>query len=256
MANGPALAGLGKHGGRMRNTLANVLSKNKIDYQNPGGAQALPSLDPASEANYYQQLGNLYAQYQTTLSGLKLQRVGLRAGFAANRAGIRAQKVEELAGVENQAIERGILGSSAELQQRTGVRAAAAANIAAERNALTQGIAQTRLAAQQAGIDYQQGATALEAQKLAQQQQLLAQQLEQNLIISGQEAQMDAMRAIYEAIAGNIAGGGGGRQGGRGGRLRRALGGAGTVAPDVFVSGATSGGAARTDRFRLPYGGY
>ena len=32
--------------------------------------------------------------------------------------------------------------------------------------------------------------------------------------------------------------------------------GVGTIAPDVYQSGATSGGAARTDRFRLPYGGY
>lgn len=32
--------------------------------------------------------------------------------------------------------------------------------------------------------------------------------------------------------------------------------GVGTIAPDIYVSGATTGGAERTDRFRVPYGGY
>ena len=78
-------------------------------------------------------------------------------------------------------------------------------------------VAGTRIAGQQAGIDYFMGVQGLEAQKLAQQQDLLAQQLQQNLIVSGQESQMDVLQQIYQSLSGAMApqpaprGGGGGR---------------------------------------------
>ncbi|MES2156026.1 MAG: hypothetical protein V4510_12910 [bacterium] len=186
--------------GRLRNTFANALSKNKVDYSNPGGASALPALDPASTANYYSQLAGLYAGYQTQLAGLKQQRVGLRADFMATRADVQAQKIGGLADTENASIERGIAGSSADLQGRAGVRAGAEAAIQSAKRTRMEGVAGTRLAAQQAGIQYFMGAQGLEANKLAQQQQLLAQQLQNNLIVSGQETQMDALKAIYQSL--------------------------------------------------------
>lgn len=213
---GPALPSPGHDGGRMRNTFANVLSKNQVNYQNPGGAQALPSLDPASTANYYSQLAGLYAGYQNQLVALKQQRVGARAGFKAERAAIQAEKLTGLADAENAAIERGMLGGTADLQARTGVRAQAASAVAGAKSAMLQEVAQTRIGAQQAGIDYFMQSQGLEAQKLAQQQALLSDQLMQNLIISGQETQMDAMKGIYEALAGIGQGGGGGNTQGPG----------------------------------------
>lgn len=200
--NGPKVG----EGGRMRNTFANILSKNKVDYSNPGGASALPSLDPASTANYYSQLAGLYAGYQNQLIALKQQRIGARADFQAQAAQVRAQKIGDLATTENQSIERGVVGSSADLQNRAGVRGAAAAGIQAAKRQKLETIAGTRIAAQQAGIDYFMGAQGLEAQKLAQQQQLLAQQLQQNLIVSGQESQMDVLKQIYESLSGSIGG--------------------------------------------------
>jgi hypothetical protein len=185
----------------MRNTFANVLSKNQVNYQNPGGKSALPSLDPASTANYYSQLAGLYAGYQNQLIALKQQRIGAKADFRDAAAQIRAQKVSDLASVENAAIERGVVGSSADLQNRIAVRGAAAAGIQSAKRGKLEAIAGTRIAAQQAGIDYFMGVQGLEAQKLAQQQQLLAQQLERNLIISGQETQMDALKGIYESLS-------------------------------------------------------
>jgi hypothetical protein len=210
---GPSLPGLGKHGGRMRNTFANVLSKNKVDYTNKGGAQALPSLSPASTANYYGQLAGLYAGYQSQITALRNQRVGLRADFHEAVTGARGEKLAGLAAVENQSIERGVLGSSADLQERSDVRGTAEAQIRAAERARLEGVAANRLSQQQAGLDYYMGAQGLEAQKLAEQQQLLAQQLQQNSIISGQESQMDVLKAIYESLSG----GGGGRGPGGGG---------------------------------------
>ena len=214
--NGPKVG----EGGRMRNTFANVLSKNKVDYQNPGGASALPSLDPASTANYYSQLAGLYAGYQNQLIALKQQRIGARADFQMAKAQVNAQKIGDLASVENQAVERGVLGSSADLQQRGAVRGAAEAGIQAAKQERMMTVAGTRIAGQQAGIDYFMGVQGLEAQKLAQQQDLLAQQLQQNLIVSGQESQMDVLQQIYQSLSGAMApqpaprGGGGGGGGG------------------------------------------
>lgn len=208
--NGPKVG----DGGRKRNTAANILSKNKVDYTNPGGASALPSLSPAQTSNYYSQLSGLYAGYQQQLSALKLQRVGARADFRAMRAQTRSEMIGGLAGTENANIERGVLGSSADLQQRAGVRGEAAAQIQAGKQAKQMSIASSRLDEGQAGIDYFMGVQNLESQKLAQQQETLAQQLQQNLIVSGQETQMDYLKDIFEALTTSTQGGGGGGGGG------------------------------------------
>jgi hypothetical protein len=84
----------------MRNTFANTLSKNQVKYKNPGGASALPSLDPAATANYYSQLAGLYAGYQNQLTALKQQRVGARADFQAQAAQVNAEKIGGLADAE------------------------------------------------------------------------------------------------------------------------------------------------------------
>ncbi len=210
---GPGMQGQGTTGGRMRNTAANLYSKNTIDYNNPGGAAALPATTPEQTANYYGQLGTLYSQYQNQLTSLKQQRVGIRAGVQQAVAGIQAQKISGLADQENAATESGLLGSSADLTHRAGVRAGAAQQIQATKQTALQGIAQTRLDAQTAALGYNQGVQGLQAQQLAQQQQALAMQLQNNLIVSGQEQQSDIMKQIYEALAGNAqhgtSGGGG-----------------------------------------------
>ncbi len=82
---------------------------------------------------------------------------------------------------------------------------------------MLQGLAENRLQQQQAGLAFFQGATQLEAQKLASQQQQMANQLQQNLIVSGQESQMDMLKHMFEAQMGQFGGGVGG-MGGPGGR--------------------------------------
>lgn len=214
--SGPGLPGLGKHGGRMRNTFANVLSKNQVNYTNPGGAQALPALSPAQQANLSAQMQGLYAQYQADVLAAKQQRVGIRAGLMTARRDIRAERISEMAGTVNRALDEGTVGSSFDLSRRTGVVAAAQRAQAAARAEAQAGVAQTRLQEQQAGINYFMGQQQLQAGALAQQQEALAQQLQNNLIISGQESSMDIMKAIYEAMSRGVlpGGGGGGSTGG------------------------------------------
>lgn len=193
-------------GSRKRNTLANILSKYKVDYQNPGGAAALPALSPADTAQYYAQLSGLAAQYQQQQADLRAQRVGLRAGFRTARAGIRLEEKFGLGRAESQALERGGVGSSVDVAGRARVRAEAVGAVAGAKEQMFQSLAQNRIAEQRAGLGFFQASQQLEANRLAAQQQDLVRQLSQNLVVSGQESQMDVLRAIYEQLAGGATG--------------------------------------------------
>lgn len=196
-------------GNRLRNTLANTLSKNKVDYKNPGGAAALPAMSPASTANYYSQLSGLAQQYTLQAAALRAQRVGIQANLKTQKADIKGQLISGLAGEQNASIETNMLGSSANLQRESDVRGTAAGELAKAKADALAGKAQVALGKQQAGLDYFNGATSLEANKLAEQQTALAQQLQNNLIVSGQESQMNVLQAMYDAQMAALQGGGG-----------------------------------------------
>lgn len=196
---GPQLPGNGAQGGRKRNTLANMQSHQKLNF---GGLAAMPSLSPESTASYYQQLEGLYAQYQMTIDALRAQRVGIRAGTRNAIQGFRDEQREGIVQAEGNAISRGLLGSSVDVQNRLDVRSKAAQQIAGAKAEMTAGLAETRVAAQGAAIDYFQAATGLQAQALAEKQARNAARLERNAIISGAEIQADALRDIYGNIAG------------------------------------------------------
>lgn len=209
----PASGGSSAVGGqdnRKRNTAANQLSKYQTDYKNPGGMAALPALSPAQTANQYAQLAGLAAQFQNTVADLRQQRVGLKAGWGAQRAQIRAQEMSDLSGTENSNISRGVQGSSASNAALIGVQAGAAGQMQQGKAALYQGLAQNRIAGQRAYIDFFQGQTQVQAQGLAEQQTALASQLQNDLIISGQETQTDYVRQLYQSLLDQISGGGAG----------------------------------------------
>jgi hypothetical protein len=195
-------------GNRMRNTMANLLSKNKVQYQNPGGAAALPALSPAQTANYYSQLAGLAAQARLTKASLKAERVGVRADWRAQRAGIQLERKQGIADVQAQMSDRGLTGSSIHATGEVDVRAAARSALTAGKGDVMQAIGQNRIAQQQAGLDFFMGASALEAQSLATKQEALSQQLAQNLIVSGQETQMDVLRQMFQAQMGMVQPGG------------------------------------------------
>lgn len=184
-----AMAGRGNKvgdGNRMRNTQQNKLSKN------PGGAKALPAMSPAQNAAHYAQMQALFAQYQNQLMQLKQERVGLRTGFRQARTDIRGELIGGLSDVQNSNIERGTYGGSAGYQQEIGVRAEADQARAAAKTEMLQGLAYNQIAKQGAATDYQMGLAQLQAEKLAQQQEMLAAQLERNAIISGFESLANA----------------------------------------------------------------
>lgn len=187
-------------GNRMRNTQQNKLSKNT------GGAKALPAMSPAQNAAYYSQMQALFSQYQNQLMQLKQERVGLRTGFRQARTDIRGELIGGLSDVQNSNIERGTYGGSAGYQQEIGVRAEADQARAAAKTEMLQGLAYNKIAKQGAAIDYQMGLAQLQAEKLAQQQEQLAAQLERNAIISGFERMADSMSDSNKGD-----GGGGGR---------------------------------------------
>jgi hypothetical protein len=80
----------------------------------------------------------------------------------------------------------------------TDVRAEASSALQAAKTGLIQSLQQNRLQQQQTGLDYAMGVGALNSQALAGQQSALQDQLAQNLIVSGQESQMDILKTMYE----------------------------------------------------------
>ena len=238
--------------GRIRNTLANAIGKNAgslgPQLLSSGGGAALPALTPAQNAAYYNQLGGLYSQYQTTLAGLRSQRMGLKANAAVARQGARAQGITNLAAAENSSIERGVTGSSADLQGRAAVKGQTASDIAATNAQLYQGLSALQNQKAQAAVGLYQGVAGLQSQAAAQQEEQLAQQLQNNLIVSGQESSMDMFRKMYQAQIDALQGGGGNGNGnGPGGP-----GGPGTT--PTFPPGYTLPGYPSADEVYTGYG--
>lgn len=168
-----------------------------------GGAKALPALTPSQNAAYYDQLAAAYAGYQNTLMGLRQERVGLRTAFKTERTAIRGELIGNLSGIQNTNIERGTLSSSAAMQEEIGARSDAEAQRSAAKNEMLSGLAYNRISQSQAAVDYAMQRATMEAQKLAQQQELLAAQLEANKMGQGDTSTRN--------------GGGGGGAGGAGG---------------------------------------
>lgn len=157
-----------------------------------GGAKALPALTPAQNASYYDQLAASYAGYQNTLMGLRQERVGLRTAFKTERTAIRGELIGNLSGIQNSNIERGTLAGSAAMQEEIGARADAETQRSAAKNEMLQGLAYNRISQSQAAVDYAMQRATLESQKLAQQQEQLANQLENNTIQGGLEKLLNA----------------------------------------------------------------
>lgn len=198
----------GTPSGRMRHTGNNDASKNNgtipgISQPPRGGGPAGYSLSstPDSQAALYAQLEAAFNSYQTTLAQSRYARVGARADFGVARANANAQGIANMTGVQNHAIESGMLGGSADLKQRIGVRASVASDIQAAANARDKTIAASRFDAMSAGSTYEMNVAQAQSTALAQQQAQAAADMQNNLIQGGQEAQMDMMKQFYNQMA-------------------------------------------------------
>lgn len=168
--NGPRQ---GKNGGHKRNAGTNKRSKN-------GGAYAV--LSPSQSQAYTAQLAALQSNYTNALASIKAQGGTIRAQAQSARADIKTQKIAGISETEGAAIERGILGSSADLGGRAAVIAEAAGqavDVRTERNAA---IAQLRAAQMQAQTDYQMGIAGVQADRAAAQQELANQRFQQDML--------------------------------------------------------------------------
>lgn len=195
--------GKAEAGRSARNGAANTYSKGTNPYA-PGASQGssnatLPALSPEQTQNYYQQLSGLASQYNDQLMALKQQRIGAKADFRSQLAVARQQEVAGIAQAEGSALGAGMVGSSSDLANRSGVQG----SFAAQRQQLQQqkldALIQSRLGAQQAATGYAQGVYALQGNMYAAQASAEAQAMANNTIISGQEAQMDFWRKMYQA---------------------------------------------------------
>jgi hypothetical protein len=184
----------GNRGGenRKRNTSTNLASKQSFPGTSAKGISGggLPTLDPSATANYYSQLQTLQTQLSTQLAALRQQRVGFRGESQVARADIRAQGVAAMSENVNASLERGMLGSSSDLAGRASVRAAVSSGITDVNRQLFQQLADSRIAAQQSALGYEQGVQQVESAAIAQRMQLAAQQQQNQLQI--QLAQMQA----------------------------------------------------------------
>lgn len=107
----------GRTTGRQRTTLSNLRSKQTYT--------ALP--DPGFIAGQTSQMAALAQQYQSRLAALQGQRANVRGSYLSTLANISGQEVAGAVAAEGSAVERGVLGGSADVKSRIAVKTEAEA---------------------------------------------------------------------------------------------------------------------------------
>jgi hypothetical protein len=152
-------------------------------------------------ANYYGQVQTLQSQLSQQLAALRTQRVGMRGDARVARSDVRAEGQAAMSEAIGGAMDRGILGSSGELEKRAAVRGDIAGGIADVNRGLYQAMAESRIQGTQAQLAYQQGVQGIEAQAIASRMQLAQQEEANRLQI--QIAQMQAQASAAQTAATN-----------------------------------------------------
>lgn len=112
---------------------AKVPGSLKDLFDKSGSGLAYGALTPGMAASFTQQLASYRGQFESQLAAFKGQRKNIGAGFRAQKAAIEQQTVGNIVKAEGQAVERGVLGGSADVKQRVGVLAEGAAATEAAR---------------------------------------------------------------------------------------------------------------------------
>jgi hypothetical protein len=171
--NGPR-AGHGT--GRNRNTTVNNASHGSA-----GGPPA--PVSPGSAVNYAGQMAQTQLNYFQQLAAIKAQGGQLRADFAMSKAQAQQAAIANMAHTEAGALDRGIVNSSIDLGQRTGVIAERTTAIQAAIAARQAGRLGLKTARLNAGNDYYTQMFQIQAAKAAEQAQNAADALKQDQTI-------------------------------------------------------------------------
>lgn len=217
-------------GNRNRQTLRNNASKSAY----PGGYQA--PVSSAGAVGYGDQLAAARYQYLSQLAALKAQRPQIAQQFGVAVTDARSAAVGNMAGAVGNALDRGVVGSSQDLANRSGViaeRQRAIADAQAQRATAKLGLAQQAMGLR--GDYYNQ---------LASIQNAMAQEQMANTIMAFQNDQFDAMQQNYQQVLQALRD----QKSGRAPRTRRGVGAPQVVLPVMPFGGQYSGKA-------LPPGG-
>ena len=190
--------------------MTNLLSKQGINSV-LSTAQAglsggnLPALDPSAVANYYAQLQTLQSQLTNQLAALKSQRVGLKGEASVAVADTRQQGQQAITEAISSSMDRGVLGSSADVEQRIKGQAAIKSGVTDIHRSLYDTLAQNRLQGAGAALSFEQGAQGIASQAIASRMSLQAQELQNALAIriANQQAAASAASTAAEMSMAN-----------------------------------------------------
>lgn len=132
------------------------LNDHRADLLTPSNPFTYPGgyYGPEMAAAFTSKLAALRQSYESNLASYAGQRKNIKAGFRQQVAGIRGQEVSSMVQAEGQAVERGVLGGSADVKNRIGIASQTAADIEAARLEKTQLLTETFQSAIQAANDY------------------------------------------------------------------------------------------------------
>lgn len=147
--------------------------RDKERYKNA----TVPAMPVESAVAYNRQLQELLGMKRDALQALAQQRAEIRAGYQTARTGIMRERTLGLQDVINQALERGILGSSAELERRIDVTAETGQRLAEALSARNQALLANMAQAMAARRNFAMGLANIAASRAAEQAMLNAQAL-------------------------------------------------------------------------------
>lgn len=178
--NGP---GTGRDGRRKRNTGMNGMSK-------------APLLTPGQTQAYTSQSAAAVDAYGQAIAAIRAQGGAIRGQYKSSLADIRANRIAGAAETEGAAIERGIVGSSADLSGRAAVVADAASQRVDAQGARNAAIAGLRTDEMTAQTQLNSTLAQIQADKAAAQAELANQRFMQDMF----SAQQQNYQSIYNDI--------------------------------------------------------
>lgn len=153
----------------------------------------LPSADMV--AAWTNQRAGLQYSYKSSLAALAGQRKNIQSRFRLDQAAIEAQTVTQAVAAEGQAVERGVLGGSADVKNRIAVKAAGAAQLEAARMEKQQAIADTRQREIQARYELASGLATISTQEaVARSQATINEMANGNIEVMGALQKKDIVR--------------------------------------------------------------